>query len=323
MQENRLDEQFGVAVVAFESLALEQLAREHFGVAAELDVGPATGHVRADGDGAVAAGLRHDVGLAAVVLRVQHFVLDAAAPQHLREALGGLDRHRADQDRLAGGVHLGDLLDDVLVLPVDRAEHDVVVVLANDRFVGGDHQYVGAVDLLELLLLGLGGPGHAGDLVVELEEVLVRHRREGLVLALDLHAFLGFDRLVEPLPEAASRHQAPRELVDDHDLPVVVLHVLLVERVVLAGPQRLPQHVPELHVLVVEDVLDAEVLLGLGDALLGEVDVLGLLVGGVVAGGRFVALAGLALFETSAGPEMISGVRASSMRMLSTSSMMA
>ena len=54
-------------------------------VAAEHDVGAAAGHVGRDRDGARAAGLRDDVRLALVLLRVQHLVRDAvpssAAPR--------------------------------------------------------------------------------------------------------------------------------------------------------------------------------------------------------------------------------------------------
>jgi hypothetical protein len=187
-----------------------------------------------------------------------------------------------------------------LVLALDGAEDDVLVILADHRLVGRDREHVRAVDLLELLLLGLGRAGHAGDLVVELEEVLVRDRGERLVLALDLHAFLRLDRLVQSLAEAPPGHEPPGELVDDDDLAVLVLHVLLVELVVLARAQRLAQHVAELHVGGAEDVLDAQRLLGLGDPLLGEVDVLRLVLGRVVARGRLASSPGLAASRVGA-----------------------
>ena len=69
------------------SFCLQALFLGHeLGVAAEQDVGTAAGHVGGDGDRALAAGLRDDVGFALVVLGVQHFVPDA----HLLE-----DRRRA------------------------------------------------------------------------------------------------------------------------------------------------------------------------------------------------------------------------------------
>ena len=50
---------------------LELLADAHVGVAAELNVGAAAGHVGGDGDRARHAGLRDDVGLLLVVARVE------------------------------------------------------------------------------------------------------------------------------------------------------------------------------------------------------------------------------------------------------------
>ena len=57
-------------------LLLELELREHLGVAAEDDVGAATGHVGRDGDRALAPGLRDDERLVLVVLRVEDVVRD-------------------------------------------------------------------------------------------------------------------------------------------------------------------------------------------------------------------------------------------------------
>ena len=52
-------------------MSASSCAHAHVGVAAELDVGAAAGHVGGDGDGARHAGLRDDVGLLLVVAGVQ------------------------------------------------------------------------------------------------------------------------------------------------------------------------------------------------------------------------------------------------------------
>ena len=120
------------------------------------------------------------------------------------------------------------------------------------------------VDLQELLLLGLRGTGHAGELLVEAEVVLERDRRERDVLLLDRHALLRLDRLVEALRPAAAFHDPARELVDDLHLAVLddVVDVALVERLRL---QRLDEVVDELHVPRVVEVLDPERALDLLD----------------------------------------------------------
>ena len=63
------------------------LAGHEFGVAAEENIRPAAGHVRRNRDRGLAPGLRDDLGLLRVILRVQDDVLDAAAPEQPRQPL--------------------------------------------------------------------------------------------------------------------------------------------------------------------------------------------------------------------------------------------
>jgi hypothetical protein len=68
------------------STELRHLAlRVLLGVPTEDDVGPSSGHVRRHGDRTEPAGLRDDVRLARMVLRVEHLVLHAASREHRRE----------------------------------------------------------------------------------------------------------------------------------------------------------------------------------------------------------------------------------------------
>ena len=75
------------------------------------------------------------------------------------------------------------------------------------------------------------------QLAVHAEVVLEGDRGQRLVLALDLHAFLGLDRLVQAVAPAPARHQAAGELVDDDHL-AVLHHVVLVAVVQVVGAQR-------------------------------------------------------------------------------------
>ena len=101
------------------------------------------------------------------------------------------------------------------------------------RYDGGWH----SVDFEELGLLRLRRARHAGQLLVEAEEVLVGDGGSGNILAFDLHLLFGFDGLMQPLRVTAAVHQPARELVHDDDLPVPydVVHVSLVARM---GAQR-------------------------------------------------------------------------------------
>ena len=64
----------------FAELGTDSRARQELRVAAEHDVGAAAGHVGRDRDRALAAGLRDDLGLARVLLGVEHVVAERRRP---------------------------------------------------------------------------------------------------------------------------------------------------------------------------------------------------------------------------------------------------
>ena len=245
------------------------LAGQVFGIAAQEDVDAAAGHVGRDGDGPGPPGLSHDHRFLLVVLRVQDVMRDPPAVQVAGELLGLLDRHRADEDRLAGLAPLGDVLDHRVPLRVLDLVDEVLLVRPDHGLVRGDLHHVELVDLLELRQLRLGRPGHAGELLVHLEVVLDGDRGQGLVLFLDPDVLLGLDGLVETLRVAPALQDAAGELVDDLHLPAGhdVVHIALVQ---LLGPERVLEVVDEWRVDVLVQVLDAEGLLDLSNALLGD-----------------------------------------------------
>jgi hypothetical protein len=223
-------------------------------IAAELDVGAATSHVRGDGHLARHARVLDDVRLALVLLGVQHVVVDVMLAQHAGDQLGAFDRRGADQHRLAAFHAVLDVLDDGLVLVVLREIDEVRVILADHRLVGGDHDHFQAVDLHELRRLGVRRAGHARELLVDAEVVLEGDGRDGLVLRAHLHAFLGLDRLVQAIRPAPARHGAAGELVDDDHLARAhdVFHVAFIDRV---GAQRRVQVVHQADVRRVVETL--------------------------------------------------------------------
>ncbi len=148
---------------------------------------------------------------------------------------------------------------------------DVGLVGADHRPVGRDRHHAELVDLVQLGRLGLGRTGHAGELVVEAEVVLQRDGGERLVLVLDRHPLLGLDGLVHALVVAAAVQHAAGELVDDQHLAVGddVVPVALVE---LLGLERVVQVADQRRVDGLVEVLDAELVLDLLDAGLGDRD---------------------------------------------------
>ncbi len=201
--------------------------------------------------------------------------------QKRRHHLGLLDADRADQHRLAALVAVLDLRQHGAELAAFVLVHEVVGILTQQGLVGGDHRHVELVDLLEFLGLGVGGAGHARQLLVEAEVVLVADGGQGLVLFLDLHAFLGFDGLVQTVGPSPPRHLAAREFVDDDDFAVLdqVVDVALVQGV---RAQGLAHVVQPRDVFGIVEVAHVELALDPIHARVGEHGRVGLLVDVVV-----------------------------------------
>ncbi len=93
--------------------------------------------------------------------------------------------------------------------------------------MGWNHHGLEPVDVLKLVRFGVSGSCHARELGIHAEIILERDRGERLILALDRHAFLRLDRLMQAIRPAPARHQASGELVDNDDF-VFLHHVLLI-----------------------------------------------------------------------------------------------
>ena len=193
-----LDEAFFALRQAFGFLLGQALLPRHeFGIPAEENVGAAAGHVGRDGHRGSPARLRDDFRFLRVVLRVQDDVfvevaagggaaLQAPPIEHRRQLLGLLDRHGADEDRAALRVLVDDLGDERVPFLALGPVNEVGILDAGQRAVGRNNDDVEVVDLGELFRLGIGGAGHARELLVFAEVVLEGHGRERLVFALDL-----------------------------------------------------------------------------------------------------------------------------------------
>ena len=263
---------------------------------AEHDIGAAAGHVGRDGDHLRTTRLRDDLGLARVLLGVQHLVRKLLLLEMPRQHFGVLDRGRADEHRLPALVAILDVIDDGVDLFLERPEHEIVLVPANHREMRRNHHRFEVIDLLELERLGVRRAGHAGEPLIHPEVILKRDRRQRLVLALDRNAFLGFDRLVQSVGPAPAGHQPAGELVDDDDL-AVLHHVVLVAVEERVRAQRRVEVMHQGDVVCVVEARSRQQKPGVGEDVfgvlmprLGEQHLVRLFVDPVIPGALFLAL---------------------------------
>ena len=93
-----------------------------------------------------------------------------------------------------------------------------------------------AVNFLEFIGFGVGGSGHAAELVVQAEIVLESDGGHGLVLRLNGNTFLGFDGLVQAIAPTTTGHQTAGEFIHDGDFTALV-DVMLIQVVKMVGAQ--------------------------------------------------------------------------------------
>ena len=134
-------------------------------------------------------------------------------------------------------LNSGDLGDESLPFRRAVGEDDVLVVTAQARRLGRDHDDVEPVDFLELFRRRLCRGGHAAQPRIVAQEVLYRDRVENPSLALDFETLLAFDGSLQPVRPPPSVGHPPREVVDQLHLAAAddVVDVAVEEAVGMQG----------------------------------------------------------------------------------------
>ena len=119
---------------------------------------------------------------------------------------------------------------------------------ATGRLVGIT-QHVELVNVVEFVRFRFSRARHAGQLLIKPEIILDRDGGEGLRFAIDLHRFLCFHRLMQPVAPAPARHLAAGIFIHDDDFVFLhdVLHVLFEQAI---GAQQLRDVVNSLRLRV-------------------------------------------------------------------------
>ncbi len=164
--------------------------------------------------------------------------------EQLGNGLGFFDGDGPHQHRLPTLVILPDAVGQGIVFLQNAVDHGreffalgtidhVGMLFADQRTVGRDHHDVQVVNFGKLRSFRLRRPGHAGQFLVHAEIILKRDGGQRLILALDLHAFLGFHRLVQTVRPAPPGHLSPGKFIHDDHFTVFndVVHVFAIQRV--------------------------------------------------------------------------------------------
>ena len=268
------------------------IARHLLGISAEQNVRSAAGHVSGHGDRALAPGLGDDARFALVLLGVQNFVRNFRGFQQCRYGFGFFDGDGAHQHRLAALVIMPNAVGEGIIFLHDAIHHggkffffravdDVGMFFTNQVAVGGDDHHIEVINFAELRRFRFGRSGHAGQFFVHAEIILKSDGGEGLVLALDFHAFFGFDGLVQAVRPAPAGHLAAGKFVHNNDLAVFI-HIIHVNSVQRVRPQPLVHVMHDFNVGGVGHIAQAQQALALVEALFGESGLAVLFINGVI-----------------------------------------
>ena len=231
------------------AFAEQLLACKEIRVAAQQYIGTSAGHVGGYGHVAVFTGLGYYLCLACVELGIQHLMLYPPHVQHMGKHFALFDGYGSNEDRPTGLVDFHYLVHHGVKLGLLVGIYDIVEVLPGEGLICGYLHHVKVVYRLKLLLLRLGGTGHARQLPEHAEIVLEGYGGEGAVLPLYLYAFLCFEGLMQPVAVPPAQHETSGEFI--HYEHLAVLHyVVLIPFKQGVGLERLLYVVVKLGILL-------------------------------------------------------------------------
>ena len=226
--------------------------RAEFGIASELDIGTAAGHIRCDRHRALCTRFGYDERFARVIFCVQHFVADSPAREHRRKVFRFFYGNGTDEYGLPLCVSRGDFVADRRPLVAFVEVDFIVFVFSDNRLIRRNRNDIEFVNFIEFDRFRRRRSGHAGKLVVHAEKILKGDRRKRSVPLCDAQMLFRFDRLMQPVAVAPAFEDTAGKFVDDLHLPVFdkVIDVVFVQAV---SPYRLRKIVHVFEIIFIED----------------------------------------------------------------------
>ena len=186
-----------------------------FYTGAKLDIGSTTRHVGSDGNGAGQSGFGNHLRFLGVLFRVQYIMRNIFLLQHTRKQFTHFHGSGTHQGRTAHASQFFHFLDHGLVFLPLGFVYKILLVFSDHFYVGRNGYHIQFIDAPELGGFRFGGTGHTGQLMIHTEVVLQGDGGIGLRGGFDLHIFLRFDGLVQPVGITASFEDTARLFIHD------------------------------------------------------------------------------------------------------------
>ncbi len=171
-------------------------------------------------------GIGYDLGLTLVQFGIQYIVFDLAQGKHTAQQFRNFHRSGTYQDGTAFIGEAYHLFDHRGVFFPFGLVDTVILVVANNGFIGRDHHHVEFIDIPEFARFGFCRTGHTGQLAVHPEKVLQSNSGKGLGGCFHFYPLFRFDRLVQAVGVPASFHHTAGLFI--HDLHFVIDHHILI-----------------------------------------------------------------------------------------------
>ena len=200
-----------------------------FGYLIQLNIGTTTCHIGSNRNGTCLSGFCYNLSLFLMEFGVQYGVLDAFLAEHFAQKLRSLNRNRTNQNRLFFCMSLFDRFHNGFIFFFLRHIYSIIQIDTLHRTVCGNFHNVHTVNITELFFFGKSSTRHSGLFLIFVKEILEGDRGKRLALTFYLHMLFRFNRLMQTIGVAASRHNTSGKLIYNQNLIIFYDIILITE----------------------------------------------------------------------------------------------